>query len=141
MRIKTLYVKDFANIKGQTFDFEKSEGLTLLIGNNGSGKSNLLECVSDIFSNLYFEEEGRSPRFVSPFKMVWEMDNVEYSAEYDGSALTKLSGGNVVSPVNQFQLPKRVVAIYSGESERLWNRLYEPSYANFISSINKGVAG
>lgn len=141
MRIKTLYVKDFANIKEETFDLENSEGLTLLIGNNGSGKSNLLECVSDIFSNLYFEEEGKSPRFASPFKMVWEMDGVEYAAEYDGSELTKLRDGNIVSPVNRFQIPQRVVAIYSGESERLWTRFYEPSYKNFISSINTGAAG
>ena len=48
MKIKTLYIKSFANIQEETFDFGNSEGLTLLIGNNGSGKSSLLECISGI---------------------------------------------------------------------------------------------
>ena len=91
MRIKTLYIKDFANIQNETFDFYGGDGLTLLIGNNGSGKSNLLECISDIFSNLYFEENGKSPKFVSPFKMVWVMDDVEYAAEWDGTSLKSLA--------------------------------------------------
>lgn len=141
MRIKTLYIKNFANIQNETFEFWEGDGLTLLIGNNGSGKSNLLECISDIFSNLYFEEEGKSIMFVSPFKMAWVIDGVEYVAEWDGAKLRKLSGGNVVSPVNPFRLPQRVVAIYSGESNRLWARFYEPSYKNFVSSINKSSTG
>ena len=33
------------------------------------------------------------------------------------------------------------MAIYSGESNRLWTRFYEPSYKHFISSINKSSAG
>lgn len=140
MRIKSIFIKDFANIKDETFNFGNSNGLTLLIGNNGSGKSNLLECVSDIFSNLYFEEEGRPVKFATPFKIDWNIDDVDYIAEWDGNNLTKLSGGNVVSPVNPFRLPQRVVAIYSGESQRLWTRFYEPSYRNFITSINKSSA-
>lgn len=141
MRIKTLYIKSFANIQEETFDFGNSEGLTLLIGNNGSGKSSLLECVSDIFSNLYFEEEGRQIKFVSPFKIVWELDGVEYTAEWDGYNLVKLIAGNAIGPVTPFRLPHGVVAIYSGESQRLWERFYEPSYRNFISSINRSAAG
>ncbi|MBR3080369.1 MAG: AAA family ATPase [Prevotella sp.] len=141
MKIKTLYIKSFANIQEETFDFGNSEGLTLLIGNNGSGKSSLLECISDIFSNLYFEEEGRAFKFVSPFQIVWELDGVDYTAAWDGSNLSKLSGGNAVSPLTPFRLPQGVVAIYSGESQRLWEHFYEPSYKNFISSINRSAAG
>ena len=141
MKITTLYIKDFANIHNETFEFGNSDGLTLLIGNNGSGKSNLLECISDIFSNLYLEEEGKLPKFVSPFKMAWVIDDIEYVAEWNGANLRKLSGGKAISPINVFRLPQRVVAIYSGESHRLWTRFYEPSYKNFISSINKGAVG
>lgn len=141
MKIKTIFIKKFANIQDETFDFGNSEGLTLLIGNNGSGKSSLLECISDIFSNLYFENEGRPMRIVSPFKITWEIDGTDYTAEWNGHVLTKLCGGNAVGPVNPFRLPLGVVAIYSGESQRLWERFYEPSYRNFISSINKSAAG
>ncbi len=136
MRINKLYVKDFANIKEETFDFSSSNGLVLLIGNNGSGKSNLLECISDIIGNLYLEDEGKPYAFHSQFEMVWTIDGVENSANWDGTTLTKLRGGAAVSPANRFGLPKRVIAIYSGESTRLWDRYYEPSYRQFIASIN-----
>lgn len=49
MHIQSLYIKDFKNIKEQTFDLSSHNGLTLLIGNNGCGKSNILECISSIF--------------------------------------------------------------------------------------------
>ena len=141
MKLKNLYIKDFANIHNETFEFGQGDGLTLLIGNNGSGKSNFLECISDIFSNLYLEEEGKQPKFISPFKMVWVIDDIEYAAEWDGAKLGKFCGGKPISPVNSFKLPQRVVAIYSGESHRMWTRFYEPSYKNFISGINKGATG
>lgn len=141
MRIKSLYIRKFANISEEHFDFGQSEGLTLLIGNNGSGKSSLLECLSDIFSNLFFEREGKAFSFKTPFEIAWEKDGVEYKAVWDGSALIKTIDGNPESPANQFWLPQRVVAIYSGESERLWKQFYEPSYRQFIASINTAVGG
>lgn len=141
MRIKTLYIRKFANISEEYFDFGQSEGLTLLIGNNGSGKSSLLECLSDIISNLFFEREGRAFSFKTSFEIAWEKDEVEYKAVWDGSALIKTIDGNPESPTNPFWLPQRVVAIYSGESERLWKQFYEPSYRQFIANINTAVSG
>lgn len=38
-------------------DFSKSNGMTLVVGTNGSGKSNLLEVLSAIFSALYNKEK------------------------------------------------------------------------------------
>lgn len=139
MRINKLFIKDFANIKGVTFDFSNSNGLVLLIGNNGSGKSNLLECISDIIGNLYLEDEGRPYAFRSPFEIIWSIEGVENHAVWDGTTLTKMRGGVAVSPANRFELPKRVIAIYSGESTRLWDRYYEPSYKQFIASINSAA--
>lgn len=141
MRIKTFYIKKFANISEEHFNFGQSEGLTLLIGNNGSGKSSLLECLSDIIANLYFEHDGKPYGFKTPFEITWEKDGVEYSSSWNGNMLIKLIGGNPESPANPFWLPQRVVAIYSGESERLWKQFYEPSYRQFIASINTAAGG
>ena len=52
MRLKSLYINDYKNIKEQTFDFSDNTGYIALIGLNGSGKSNLLEAIALVFNGL-----------------------------------------------------------------------------------------
>ena len=53
MKLKSLWIKDYKNLKDFRLDFEKGNGLSILIGNNGSGKSNVLEAISGIFAEIY----------------------------------------------------------------------------------------
>ena len=124
MRLKSLYIEDYKNIHEQTFDFSSHNGLTLLIGNNGSGKSNFLEVVSDIFSNLYL---GQSNFKTKGFEIKYEdySKNV-YSVKYDSRTLEKKVNGQIENATNKVNLPKRLVAVYSGETTRLWETFYEP---------------
>ena len=55
MYVSKLFVQNFRNLKEQTIDF--SPKLNVLVGNNGMGKTNLLE-------SIYFLSIGRSPRAV-----------------------------------------------------------------------------
>lgn len=140
MRLKSLYIKDYKNIHEQTFDFSSHNGLTLLIGNNGSGKSNFLEVVSDIFSNLYL---GQSNFKTKGFEIKYEdySKNV-YSVKYDSRTLEKKVNGQIENATNKVNLPKRLVAVYSGETTRLWETFYEPIYAQFIQQIvNRSSSG
>ncbi len=52
MRLISLYIEEYKNIKNQTFDFSGNTGYIALIGLNGSGKSNLLEAIGLIFNGL-----------------------------------------------------------------------------------------
>lgn len=49
MRLKSLYIKDYKNIKDQTFDFSDNTGNIALVGLKGSCKSNMLEAIGLIF--------------------------------------------------------------------------------------------
>lgn len=134
MRLKWLYIDEYKNIKRQTFDFSIHNGITLLIGNNGSGKSNLIESISDIFSNLYqgstsFETKGFALSYI-------DNGGVIYSVKYRDGELTKEVNGESATLANPLVLPKRVVAVYSGETTRLWNKFYRPIYENIVSQIN-----
>ena len=54
MRLHHFYLKgQFKNLKNFKLDFAGKGGIALLIGNNGSGKSNILEAISTIFFHLY----------------------------------------------------------------------------------------
>lgn len=54
MRLQKLKINSrFKNLDSFEIDFSTKEGITVLIGNNGSGKSNILEAISGIFAGLY----------------------------------------------------------------------------------------
>jgi len=53
MKLKSLYIENYKNLDTFTLDFSNNDELTVLIGNNGSGKSNILEAISSIFTALY----------------------------------------------------------------------------------------
>ena len=133
IRIIRLKIVNFKNIQGQTFDFSNHNGLTLLIGNNGSGKSNVLEFISRVFKNLL----GNATDFKSDFEMDWDTDGHHNEIKFYNGHLTEKHDGNPKSVMNQMDYPKRVIAIYSGESERLWNEYYKPVYNAFITNINQ----
>lgn len=129
MRLLTLFIEEYKNIKNQTFDFSDHDGLTLLIGNNGSGKSNLLESISDIFSNLYqnqnhFETKG--------FVINYIIDGIIYSVKYENGNIEKRCNGEMEAVANPFILPKRIVAVYSGETSRLSNRFFKPIFDGIV---------
>jgi len=51
MKIKELYVEDYKILKNFTINFDSQ--LTVMIGENGSGKSTVIEIIAKIFYDLY----------------------------------------------------------------------------------------
>ena len=47
MKLKRLWLNGFKNLNDFEINFERNDGITLLIGNNGSGKSNILALNSE----------------------------------------------------------------------------------------------
>ena len=58
MRIEELKIKRFKNLNNLSIGFDLASPYTVLVGANGSGKSNLLEALSLIFRNLDLELEA-----------------------------------------------------------------------------------
>lgn len=50
-KLKSLSVRGYKNIKEIAINFEEKNGITVLIGKNGCGKSNILEAVSSILQD------------------------------------------------------------------------------------------
>ena len=130
MKLLSLYIEEYKNIKKQTFDFSNHDGLTLLVGNNGSGKSNLLESISDIFSNLF---QGYTNFKTEGFDIKYKFSTgVTYSIKYASGVLEKKINGELETSTSPIVLPKRLVAIYSGETTRLWDDFYKPIYSGLV---------
>ena len=60
MKLDKLWIKDFKNLKDIEVDFDEDQLITVVIGWNGAGKSNLIEALVIIFRNL---DLGNSPEF------------------------------------------------------------------------------
>jgi Fe-S cluster assembly ATPase SufC len=132
MKIKKLIIKNYKNLN---LELSNDSSVIALIGNNGSGKSNVLEALSIIFFNLYNRKEKDIP-FNFQLEYIIGAANNKIKVEKINSSVKIYVDGNSRADCYSY-LPKQITAIYSGEEDRLWKKCYEPIYKNFISNINK----
>lgn len=140
MQLKKLWIKDYKNLKNFSLDFEKGNHLSILIGNNGSGKSNVLEAISGIFA----EWNGYPyTRFNTDYKVEYDYDGKNIVLEKNDKNITYNVDGVLLedSKANPY-LPSNVVALYSGEDLRLFDNFYFPKYESYLKDVyQKGYTG
>jgi ABC-type lipoprotein export system ATPase subunit len=135
MKLNRLYIESFKNLEKLEIDFSKHEGLTLLIGNNGSGKSNLLELLSSIFCNFFDKSDYEADCELQYFNNTGKFINIIIKST---GVMFTVEG--VANPDLYDYLPKRVIAIYSGDESRLWENHYSHVYKNYIKDITEDKA-
>lgn len=126
MKLKYLWVEKYKNLQNFECNFSES-GLDVLIGTNGSGKSNVLEVISYIFAGLYKET---NPKMDFVFKLKYLLDDKEVAFTNAGNEGTiKLDACDVSNAEytanKQNYLPKNLIALYSGESTRLFDNCFK----------------
>lgn len=129
MKILSLQIQGYKNLKDKTkasFDFSKCTNYVALIGLNGSGKSNVLEAISIIFSNLY---QKTSTPF--QYEIIYELNGDTVKVVNDVMTVKRR-----IKRDNHFQyLPANVITSYSGEELRMWEEIYFASYSAFFRDI------
>ena len=138
MKLKELKIEGYKNLKDSakvSFDFTNCTTYTALIGLNGSGKSNILEAVSLIFSSLY---HNTTTDFSYTISYTFEdslvtVNNGVMSFQQNGSEEVTA----VAKSAHNKYLPTNVIASYSGEELRMWENIYIESYSNFFQDIKK----
>lgn len=129
MRIKSLFINGYKNIKNQTIEFPDNLSYITLIGLNGSGKSNYMEALSLILNAYY---KGKKEAVPFEYKLSYALS--------DGNEYTLTNGADskngIAIKLSEIKLPYNVIACYSGESQRLWNVAYKDIYEEFF---NKAV--
>lgn len=69
MKVDKLHIRSrFKNLENVVVDFDKSHLMTVMVGRNGSGKSNVLEALVAIFRNL---DLGEAPQF--SYKLIYRL--------------------------------------------------------------------
>ena len=130
MRIDQLWVEAFKNLRDIKVRFDRESPYTVLVGENGSGKSNLLEALAMIFRNLDLDE-------VAPFSYELRYRCRDYDVEVtakenryprfrvrtvggsDYEALSRRKFMSADADGRPLYRPTFVFGYYSGPSDRL----------------------
>ncbi|PFD04461.1 AAA family ATPase [Bacillus cereus] len=139
MKITRLWIEEFRNLKHFLIEFNNDKpnisellNTTVIIGRNGSGKSNLLEAIVFIFRNLHM---GIKPKFSYRINYTRNYHGKEYEICIEANALHKdrhraydfiINGQKITykefyknGHVEKKFLPKNIFAYYSGKNHRL----------------------
>jgi predicted ATPase len=129
MRLDWLRIKDWKNLRGFELDFDETQLTTVLIGANGTGKSNLMEAIVRIFRNLDLNEP---PDFAYSLRYQCRDRKIEIDANPKLTNEERKTRREVEVTVDGTQLtakdfearkgdllPTNVFAYYSGAKRRL----------------------
>jgi predicted ATPase len=134
MKLDYIQIESFKNLRDFEFNFDqtKADLVTVLLGRNGSGKSNLLEALVIIFRDLYLGQEtefGYELRYTlrKGSDHIAIVNRPERSGKERFAFLVDSAGGESHSVTRtelkqgngHVWLPRHIFAYYSGPSDRL----------------------
>ena len=130
---KLRILSDFKNLKGIDIDFKQGQATYVLIGNNGAGKSSILEALSAIFGSLYNSEEATG----FDYAIVYNMDGHRIVISFKQDTLKiKVDGEPItLDALRSNYLPSRIICNYSGEDMRIRELYYDKPFKDYISTL------
>lgn len=139
MRIDRLMIHDFKNLRDFSIDFDETSLTTVLVGANGSGKSNLLEALVLIFRSL---DLGEPPPFAYSLRYICRDRTIEVDTDpgrkrnptkvnVDG---TPIAYSRFAKSAERESLPSNVFGYYSGPGDRL-ERHFERHHESFRRNL------
>ncbi|MDT9002329.1 AAA family ATPase [Paucibacter sp. APW11] len=143
MRLDRVYIDGFKNLKQLDLDFDETRLTTVLIGQNGAGKSNLIEALALVFSHV----DLRSASLRFHYRVTYRIQARKAKpGELTQVVLSNMAGeapfvvdGKAVSRA-EFErnksewFPDLILGYYSGSGRRL-ERVFDKHQANYYKAI------
>lgn len=138
MRLKEVWISDYKNLKDFRIIFNSEDFLEVMVGKNGSGKSNLFEALIKIFKHI-MEDRSTENTIEFDYDLIYQIANQELNIRYKSgffNVTAKINGSLRISLLNKARiknlgrspLPKEVVVYYSG---------HNPTIAELISNYEQ----
>lgn len=138
--LKFIIESPFRNLEGLDITFKETISTYVLIGNNGSGKSSVLEALSSIFSVLFY---GTEDAFEFGFTLAYRIDGRKVNLQFTKQPAhfsAKVNGAVVDwNTLKLNYLPSRVICNYSGEDTRMADLYYHTAYDKYIEIMKNSV--
>jgi len=135
MRLDRIYIDGFKNLKDVEADFDESRLTTVIIGQNGTGKSNLIEAITDVFR--FVDMNRGEPRY--RYQIDYRIGNHKVRlSNRDGkptiAADDKLLTRAAFEREKAEFFPDLVFGYYSGGSRRL-EKIFDSHQQRYYNSI------
>ena len=144
MRLLRVTIKKYKNL--EDFDcFFPDSNISAFIGNNGSGKSNLLEAITEAFSYAKNRATDKAPWIIPTpelygCKIIYEYDHQVYLLECDQSDVSISYNGKKLTKLGmEAVLPETIMLYYAGETKRQSikaQRTYDESYTRKLKATS-----
>lgn len=123
MKLKEISVQKYKNLVDFKCEFSDSN-ISAFIGNNGSGKSNLLEVITEVFSYAKKKCEDKLYSIIVPpeiygCEIEYEKDGIFYTLKYNNPEVSLHCGEKSLSKREMNNaLPDNILIYYAGETVR-----------------------
>lgn len=136
MKLERLEVVVYKNLRELEIFFDVKSSINVLIGNNGSGKSNCLEVLSIIFKSFY-EDTIKSLDF--NFEIKYQIYS-KYVFVGNSSGSVKILIDEVSGKYSDLLalLPDNVFTYYSGSNDRLKSIYLDKSFEKYKKEVREG---
>lgn len=115
MKIDSLEINGYKNLNGIQLAFEENSAVNAIIGNNGSGKSNILEAIVKIFSSVISNE-----KLEFMFDIRYSIDHAHYQITNKENKFIFTKDEKAVKKQEIYtSIPLGIFLYYCGETDRL----------------------
>lgn len=145
MKLDKLWIKDFKNLKDFSIDFDEKSFVTVVIGWNGTGKSNLFEALVIIFRDL---DLRRLTHFAYRIEYICHGNRVMIDSDPNRPAkeriIKEIKPLDPDAPLHLTKdelpyLPAYVFGYYSGPSNRLQEYFLEHQRKYYNDILNRHI--
>lgn len=141
MRIDYLKIPNERNLKNFEVNFDERAPMTVVLGGNGAGKSNLIENIIIIFREL---ELGKSTNFAYEMQYYCYGNKIQVISDpnLERNKLRIIVNDSSISVASfrkneQIYLPANIFAYYSGSNERLENIFAVPTKRYYKDNLDE----
>jgi predicted ATPase len=139
MRLRSVWISEYKNLRDFSIAFEGETFIDIFVGRNGSGKSNFLEVLIEIFDHLFdFNAHKPGPDF--DYRVTYEIDGASTSLEWRDGILT--IDGAARRTIGRTPLPHHLLVYYSGQNDQVGELVggYERGFRDDLRRARSAIA-
>lgn len=143
MRVDRLAVRGFKNLNDIDIDFDADKLETVVIGQNGTGKSNVIEALATVFRDLEDPKQRTSFNYYLAYTCKGHSVIIDYGHSEAGKVKVTTDGKpsslTTLRRKADEYLPNHVFGYYSGHSDRLQVIFDPPQRRYYDAAIAPGA--
>lgn len=117
MRLRSVWISQYKNLRDFSIGFDGDGFIDIFVGKNGSGKSNFLEALIEIFDHVFdFDADAAGPGF--DYLVSFEIAGAETRIEWR-EGLLNINDDAGRRTIGATPLPDNVLVYYSGQNDNV----------------------